>query len=159
MKKLLSFLFAALLLTAPLVFTACDDLDLPDAGDAFLDEDGVIVPPVEGAATEELMTEEEKSAFLEDSLKQAFVDKYDDWDIDNIVLELQVSTEGYASGGVGFADTFGGGYFYAAETAEGWVIAWDGQDLVACEDIELYDFPVEIIPYCYDYENGVDVER
>lgn len=111
--------------------------------------------------TPEESTEEsaETAIATEEDLIAAFANKYEDWDVDNIVIDLSTADAEFASGGVGFADSFGGGYFYAANTADGWVIAWDGNGDVSCADIEPYDFPAEMIRYCYDYENDVTVER
>ena len=163
-QKLSTVLITALIIGASVFLAACEvpdvDVSLEVDDEAFggsslndLAEEEQ-VEPADALAEEAAETEA-----LKGELRQAFVNKYADWDINNVVVELSMTTEGYATGSIGFADTFGGGYFFAAETADGWVIAWDGQDLVDCADIEPYDFPTEIIPYCYDYENGVDVER
>lgn len=52
----------------------------------------------------------------------------------------------------------GGGYFLAANTSDGWVVVYDGQANPACEDIEPYDFPMELVEECLD-EEGVVVTR
>ena len=165
LKKFATFIITALMISASVFLVACEvpDVDLSlevddeAFGDSSLNDLAAEEMPIEPA--DALMVEVAETEALKGDLKQAFVNKYQDWDIDNVVVELSMTTEGFATGGIGFADSFGGGYFYAANTAEGWVIAWDGQDLVDCADIEPYDFPTEMIAYCYDYENGVEVER
>lgn len=61
----------------------------------------------------------------------------------------------HAKGNIVEGEANGGGYFLAANTSEGWVVVYDGQANPACEDIEPYDFPTELVEECLDSEGEV----
>jgi len=69
------------------------------------------------------------------------------------------STGEYAKGTVSFLGEIGGGWFLAAKTEEGWVVVADGNGTVMCEDIADYDFPVAMVPECWDEATQTLVER
>ncbi len=43
-----------------------------------------------------------------------------------------------------------GGYFLAAEAADGWTIVYNGEDLPTCATLERFDFPPDMAPECVD---------
>lgn len=105
---------------------------------------------------------EDKAA--EDSTQElielAFLEKHPDWDMSTQVVIIEEVTDQFARGRIEPKESLGGGgYFYAAMTTNGWVLAADGNGAIFCEQIEPYDFPVEMISQCYDDELGVVVER
>lgn len=47
----------------------------------------------------------------------------------------------------------GGGLWFAAKTAKGWELAFDGNGIVPCEAANKYNFPKDMIPQCIDTQN------
>ena len=54
---------------------------------------------------------------------------------------------------------FSGGWWLAAKTSGEWVIVADGNGTVLCSDIEDYDFPVSMVPECWDETTQTLVTR
>ncbi len=92
-------------------------------------------------------------------IKQAFKDKYPDWEMNKVKVQVGKNLNDYASGGVSFEDEIGGGWWLAAKVAGKWKIVADGNGTVSCSDIEPYDFPSDMAPYCYDEESGEMIDR
>lgn len=112
--------------------------------------------PVDDESTP--VVEENVPAALDvETAKDALQDKHPDWDVSEMTVVVEESDENFATGGVG--DGPGGGMFFAANTDDGWVIAWDGNGMISCADIEPYDFPTDMIPECYDYDTDTSVKR
>jgi len=53
----------------------------------------------------------------------------------------------------------GGGYWYAVLVDGGWMIAADGNGVILCSEIQPYDFPIDMIPECYDEATEQNVVR
>ena len=84
-------------------------------------------------------------------IKEAFQEKHPDWDLSQMDFLIQENTGMFANGSVGpKGGGPGGGMFFAAKTDSGWEIAWDGNGIIECADIEPYSFPNTLIPSCYD---------
>ena len=64
----------------------------------------------------------------------------------------------YAQGGAKAQDA-GGGMWFAAKSGASWKLVWDGNGIITCKDIQGYDFPVSMIPECYDEATGQSVSR
>lgn len=91
------------------------------------------------------------------TLAQLFQEKYPNLDFEGTNLMIMKRTDMHAQGAL-----FGGGgagMWFAANTDDGWVLAWAGNGSVSCADIEPYDFPTDMIAQCWDYENEVSVTR
>ena len=93
-------------------------------------------------------------------IKDAFLAKYPDWANEELDIRVNKQYGDHASGNVNFvgADA-GGGYFFAAKTADGWVIAADGNGEIRCDEIDPYNFPSDMIPECADIANNTMVDR
>jgi hypothetical protein len=61
----------------------------------------------------------------------------------------------FAKGGVKEKEAVGGAYFIAAKVEGEWICVYDGQSQPSCEVIELYNFPVEMVPECLSEANKV----
>lgn len=74
-------------------------------------------------------------------------------------LSLDTVVDGrYAKGGV--RDESSGAIWFAALVEGEWRIVWDGNGVVDCADLDAYeDFPVSLLPACFDASNGSLVER
>ncbi|MBD3250306.1 MAG: hypothetical protein GF381_01930 [Candidatus Pacebacteria bacterium] len=99
-------------------------------------------------------TEPTGSTFLattvpaEQGIKQALAAKYDK-DVAQTMIEISENTGTYAKGLVKFAGDISGGWFLAVRE-DSWKIVADGNGTVMCADIAPYDFPVEMVPDCWD---------
>ncbi len=126
--------------------------------DEMTDDEEEIEDETEAESAEE---EAEETGDDNDIFIQAFLNKYPDWEekLDTLELTVDSNDGAFASGGVRFTDEIGGAAWFAANTDDGWVIAWDGNGTIGCAEIEPYDFPLEMIPECWDDENQVMVDR
>ena len=76
----------------------------------------------------------------------------------NADVTVDKYTSTHAKGGVKEKEAVGGAYFIAAKLNDKWICVYDGQSQPTCEQIEPYDFPIELVPECLDSSNQV-VER
>lgn len=65
----------------------------------------------------------------------------------------------YISGGITFEGEMGGGWFLAYKEGGKWKIVADGNGTVMCADIEPYNFPVSMVPECWDEATSKLIER
>lgn len=82
-------------------------------------------------------------------ISQAFADKYDR-PVSEVKVTISKQQTPYVSGGVTFGAETGGGWFLAYKKSGSWIIVADGNGTVPCEAIEPYDFPVSMVPECWD---------
>lgn len=69
----------------------------------------------------------------------------------NIAFSISKNTGKYATGNVNTkGEEIGGGYWLAVKTEAGWLIVYDGQAQPECSKVDPYDFPVDMVPECYD---------
>ena len=159
------FLTALVVITG-LVFTGCTS---PDEGtvelnrtelDSFLGteesfetgsflEGGVALEAAEKGITPtdaELITEA-----LADSFKMKAEDI-------QVTVERD-STADYATGYVNVGEGDEGGIYFAAKIDGEWEIAHNGTGIIECQQIEDYDFPVGLIPRCFDQTTGQNIDR
>lgn len=96
-------------------------------------------------------------------IKQAFMDKHER-ESGDIRVTLDMFTGNYARGGVNFIveDDFGpGGIFLAYKEGDNWEIAFDGNGMYDCQELEVYNFPAEMLTGCSvreDLEEAGSVE-
>lgn len=122
--------------------------------------------PTETAAATPVLTstpeptslpEEETKSDLE-QIKEAFAEKYNK-SLSEVEATINENTSTYAKGLVKFAGEVGGGWWLAFKETDGWIIVADGNGTVMCGDIEDYDFPVEMVPECWDQANNKLIKR
>ncbi len=102
----------------------------------------------------------------ENIVKTLFSEKYQR-DVSTVYVDIIQSTPNHISGSVQFIEpdeeqpTPGNvGAFLAAKDENGeWALVFDGNGVIYCADIEPYDFPVEMVPQCYDEPSGQIIER
>jgi hypothetical protein len=106
---------------------------------------------------DDVVVEDDVAPLDDEGAKAALQAKHPDWDVSAMIVTVHESDEEFATGGVGGEG--GGGMFFAANTEDGWVIAWDGNGSIGCADVDPYGFPADMIPECYDYDTDTLVER
>ena len=84
-----------------------------------------------------------------DAIRQAMAGKYGK-DVSEVNLTVDQIETSYASGSVNFEGEMGGGWFLASEVGGTWIIVADGNGRIMCAAIEPYDFPVSMVPECWD---------
>lgn len=85
-----------------------------------------------------------------DLIRQALFTKNKWPEDDKITVDVSTNDGKYASGTVNSTEG-GGGYFYAAKVDNIWKIVADGNGVIACSSLVPYpDYPVSLIPACYD---------
>lgn len=94
------------------------------------------------------------------SLKEAFTRKYNR-DTSNTHIFIDDLVDSFIKGSVDFDNSGHTAAFYAYKSSDSdiWQIATVENGIVACTDIDPYNFPVSIIPQCYSYSSGTVVNR
>lgn len=92
-----------------------------------------------------------------EAIKEAILKKTN-LDTTKAEVTINKNTGQYATGNIKEFEAVGGAYWLAAKTDEGWVGVYDGQAQPTCEQIEVYNFPKDMVPECLD-ENGQIVKR
>lgn len=72
---------------------------------------------------------------------------------------LSRTTTGYASGSYQTTEPLESGWWLAANQGEGWLVVVSGQANILCRYLDGYDFPVSIVPECYDETSGNVIDR
>lgn len=93
-----------------------------------------------------------------EQIKEAFAEKYDK-PLRDISVTMSGDTGTYAKGGVNFAGEIGGGWWLAYNDDSGWLIVADGNGTVMCEDIDPYNFPIDLVPECWNEATNELIER
>jgi hypothetical protein len=63
----------------------------------------------------------------------------------------------YAQGGA--SATGGGAMWLGAKVGGVWKLVWDGNGVILCKDIAPYDFPVSMVPECWNDSTNKNVKR
>ncbi len=53
----------------------------------------------------------------------------------------------------------GGGMWLAAKANDKWTLVWDGNGTISCAAIDSYNFPVSLVPECWNDTTGKIVKR
>ncbi|MFZ5438077.1 MAG: hypothetical protein ACOZAK_03425 [Patescibacteria group bacterium] len=171
MKK--SFLLLVVLVAA-VVFAGCqapegdNNLELKTINAGSTGENqGSVVPQVGIPADEDdfanpLTEQAQKSGLTADDVQQVREKLAESFKMD--LAEVQITAEAESSlefmtGFVNVGEGDKGGIYFAAKTADGWQIAHNGVGLIYCEIVDKYNFPVGMIPKCYDAVTGTSKER
>lgn len=84
-----------------------------------------------------------------DLLRTAFANKYNK-PFANAEVTINKNTGTYASGGIKFSGEMSGGWFLAYKQGGNWTIVADGNGTIMCASVALYNFPVDMVPECWD---------
>lgn len=80
-------------------------------------------------------------------VKSAFAKKYSKPG-DNFIVEIEKTTDKYASGQVYNKVNKSDGFWYAAEAKDGWTIVYEGKEAMKCTDTAKYNFPADLLNNC-----------
>jgi len=118
----------------------------------------ITVIPTPTLAISPIMTPTVTSKTDKELLTEAFAQKYQKAK-EQVTVTIKENDGNYVSGGVKFEGEIGGGWFLAAKQNGQWTIVADGNGTVMCSSIESYDFPVSMVPECWDEVSGKLVIR
>jgi hypothetical protein len=109
--------------------------------------------------TEEVPEEEEEETVSDlELIKEALAEKHSK-PLEETTVTIDENTGTYANGGVKFEGEIGGAWWLAYHDASGWIIVADGNGTVLCSDIEPYNFPVDMVPECWDETTSTLITR
>ena len=96
----------------------------------------------------------------EKNIKKALLNKHS-WNAEDVIITVSKNDRQYASGGVRETSSeVGGGYFFAAKVGGVWKIVADGNGTISCASLVPYpNYPVSMIPECYNETTGQSVKR
>jgi hypothetical protein len=78
-------------------------------------------------------------------------------DAGTLTITVSKISGNFAQGGAAAAG--GGGMWFAAKIGGVWKLAWDGNGMISCASINPYNFPVTMIPECWDNTTQESVTR
>jgi hypothetical protein len=98
-------------------------------------------------------------------IKAALAEKHN-WDPSLIKLDYSMEEENYLKGTVQFLEEDqtepnpgNSGIFLAAKDADGkWELVFDGNGIVTCREVEPYNFPLKMVPSCYNRQTDTLVD-
>ena len=171
MKK---YLLLSLLVFFSVFFAACkgetdEDVKITGKGlDDFRTETKEnIIPqvgvPEEKSDFDEPISESAKSAGLtEEDVLTVRKKLAEGFGLDLAEVQITVESESeinYMTGYVNVGESDKGGIYFAARVGDSWEIAHNGVGVVYCDMVDKYDFPVGLVPKCYDMGTGISKER
>jgi hypothetical protein len=175
MKK---YFLLLVLLVSSLLFTACQAPDGSEkdsvlsgifgggSSDGTTTEEKEVVPqvgkPVADDFSQPLTEMAMKSGLTAEDLQAVRQKLAEGFGMD--LAEVQITAESesnpeFMTGYVNVGEGESGGVYFAAKTANGWEVAYNGVGLVYCEIIDQYNFPVGMVPKCYDANTGTSKDR
>lgn len=96
--------------------------------------------------------------FVASQIKDAFARKYQK-PAGEIKITVNQLTSDYARGTVNFTGETSTGWWLAVKEKGGWLLVVDGNGNVMCQAIENYDFPVTMVPECYNQVSRKLIKR
>jgi len=66
------------------------------------------------------------------------------------ILTVSQNTGTHATGGIKFQGDISGGMWLAHNDNGGWIVDYDGNGTIACQQIEPFNYPSSIITECWD---------
>jgi len=140
--------------------------------DPFLGPFGnLVTEPVEPQVGELPETTDFTNTLTEDALSKGFTEAdiiqlreglaaSFDMPVEDIQITIERdSTKQFATGYVNVGEGDRGGIYFAAMADGNWQIAHNGIGIITCLQADRYNFPVGLIPRCYDPEAGVNLDR
>ena len=90
----------------------------------------------------------------EEAITRIFKQQYPDYGAgEEIIISCNKKTTAHARCMAVFTGAYSAPYFLAVKINGSWIIPFIGQDAPLCVDIEPYNFPISMVPECWDSEN------
>jgi hypothetical protein len=100
----------------------------------------------------------DETGILKTVIKEALVKKHGQ-SANDLVITVSKIVGDYSQGGAAVPN-MGGGMWFAAKVNGTWQLVWDGNGNILCDDLKDYpDFPVSLIPECYNQNTSKIVKR
>ena len=77
----------------------------------------------------------------------------------NADITISENTGIHAKGLIKEHDAVSGAYWIAGNTPTGWIGVYAGQANPDCDEIDPYNFPISMVPECYDQDSGKVIAR
>lgn len=91
-------------------------------------------------------------------IKEAFAEKYNK-PLEDVDVTINKNTGTHASGLIKFAGEISGAMWLGYKDNGAWTIVHDGQGTIPCQAIEPYNFPVDMVPECWDENTNQLIKR
>lgn len=98
----------------------------------------------------------DETAMLIAAIKAGLVAEHGS-DAVNMTITVSKIVGNFAQGGASAEG--GGGMWFAAKVGGVWKLAWDGNGTISCTSINPYNFPVSMIPECWNDATQKSVTR
>ena len=110
----------------------------------------------EGASTTESNKKSTTSA--KESTKSTDISTESDEDL--LKKAVSENTGKHATGLVNTKEAmFGGGYWLAVKMNGEWTVVFDGQNTPECSQVDPFDFPISMVPECFDSSGNIVVRK
>jgi len=103
--------------------------------------------PNTGTPSAATVTPVDETATLIAAVKAGLVAEHGP-DAANMTITVSKIVGSFAQGGA--AASGSGGMWFAAKVGGVWKLAWDGNGTISCTSIDPYNFPVSMIPECWN---------
>lgn len=95
---------------------------------------------------------------ITNAIKKALIAEHGS-DAGKLNVTVSKIVDNYAQGGASQVGA-GGGMWFAAKVEGNWELVWDGNGIINCSDLtDFPDFPVNMIPECFDETNNAMIKR
>lgn len=105
--------------------------------------------PLAGTPSAATVTPVDETATLIVAVKAGLVAEHGP-DAANMTITVSKIVGNFAQGGAKEPEAVGGGMWFAAKVGGLWKLAWDGNGTISCTSIDPYNFPVSMIPECWN---------
>jgi hypothetical protein len=112
--------------------------------------------PLAGTPSAATVTPVDETATLIAAVKAGLVAEHGP-DAASMTITVSKIQGNFAQGGASAQG--GGGMWFAAKVGGVWKLAWDGNGTISCTSIDPYNFPVSMIPECWNDATGKIITR
>jgi len=95
---------------------------------------------------------------LNEKIVLAFLQKFPTWSKDDIDVKVFEERDTFARGDILFRKSANLAHWFAVKSGEKWeIVSYDVDYFGICQDFQKYQFPLEMIPDCWDMEKKIIV--
>jgi hypothetical protein len=149
--------FLPLLITAIVLIAGYYVLIYQPGHDTVSQPDSVTMAPTMTSATVQPSGAQDETADILQAVKTEVIAKRGQG-ASELKFTVSKILGNFAQGGA--SGQGGGGMWFAAKVNGSWKLVWDGNGIILCSDIDPYpDFPVSMVPQCYNDKTDTMVTR